>query len=437
MRHSDAPVVLVKVGTMLVQILSEVNMAHKWVATKFKGIRYREHSTRMHGRQKDRYFNIRFRVAGVSVNEGFGWASEGMSASKAALLIAELKEELRTGKGTGKLSDRRKAKQIEQEETKKAERLQKQMEVSYNQYFKEFYLPTIQGKKPSTLTREVSLHKYWIIPVLGRVLIKNICELHLKKVKLNMEKGNLAPRTVEYAFACIRMVMSHAIENNYHQGINPIKKLKLNDKPKFDNRRTRFFPHKEADQLLQALSRKSVSVYNMTILSMHCGLRAGEIFSLTWGDVDLSHGLLTLRETKSGRNRTVNMTEEVLNILRSLPQGQHGELVFPNTKGKKRREMSKTFQRTVDGMGMNDGVTDIKQKLTFHSCRHTCASWLVMSGVPLFTVQKILGHSTISMTERYAHLAPKEFKAAVNLLEKGIKDSRAIRDTTNNVVNIK
>ena len=155
-----------------------------------------------------------------------------------------------------------------------------------------------------------------------------------------------------------------------------------------------------------------MAVRNMTLLSLQCGLRAGEVFSLTWGDVDLSHGLITLRATKTGRDRTINMTNEVLSMFKSLPQGQYGELIFPNTKGKKRKEMSNTFQRTVDEMGLNDGVTDLKQKLTFHSCRHTCASWLVMSGVSLFTVQKILGHSTISMTERYAHLAPKEFKEA-------------------------
>ncbi len=59
-------------------------MAHKWVATKFKGIRYREHSTRMHGRQKDRYFNVRFRVAGVSVNEGYGWALDDSMRERGA-----------------------------------------------------------------------------------------------------------------------------------------------------------------------------------------------------------------------------------------------------------------------------------------------------------------------------------------------------------------
>ncbi|MBU1057878.1 MAG: site-specific integrase, partial [Proteobacteria bacterium] len=65
-------------------------MAHNWTATKHRGIRYREHDTRKHGRQPDKYFNVRFCVKGVSVNEGYGWASEGMSASKAALLMAEL-----------------------------------------------------------------------------------------------------------------------------------------------------------------------------------------------------------------------------------------------------------------------------------------------------------------------------------------------------------
>ncbi len=117
--------------------------------------------------------------------------------------------------------------------------------------------------------------------------------------------------------------------------------------------------------------------------------------------------------------------------------GDYGELVFPSRTGVQQRLMSRTFARTVEELGLNDGVVDRKQKITFHSCRHTCASWLVMAGVPLYTVQKILGHSTIAVTERYAHLAPKEFRAAANLMEKGIAASREKGKTAKKVANVR
>ena len=173
-------------------------MAHKWIATKFKGIRYREHPTRKHGRQPDRYFNVRFQVAGVSVNEGYGWASEGMSASKAALLIAELKEDLRTGNGTGKLADRRKAREDAEQDATEKKQEQKRIAITYAQYFNERYLSSIQSKKPSTKAREISLHELWILPAMGGAPIKDICLLDIRRVKQNMEKKGLAPRSVQY-----------------------------------------------------------------------------------------------------------------------------------------------------------------------------------------------------------------------------------------------
>ncbi len=147
---------------------------------------------------------------------------------------------------------------------------------------------------------------------------------------------------------------------------------------------------------------------------------------MTWGDIDQNHGLITLRDTKSGKDRIVTMTSEVSRMVEGKAGG-HGELVFPCRTGKPQRILSRTFARTIEDLGFNNEIDkkDRKQRITFHSCRHTCASWLVMAGVPLYTVQKILGHSTIAMTERYAHLAPKEFKAAADLMKKGIAASRA------------
>ncbi len=100
-----------------------------------------------------------------------------------------------------------------------------------------------------------------------------------------------------------------------------------------------------------------------------------------------------------------------------MEPGGKSELVFPGKNGKKRKQMSKTFERTVEKLGFNDGVQDRRQKLTFHSCRHTCASWLVQAGIPLFTVKEIMGHSTIALTGRYSHLAPSAFQQTAEAIE--------------------
>jgi len=398
----------------------------KWKKTDFTGVRYREHPTRKHGIMPDRYFAIRYQSGGVRKEEGRGWASEGVTAKIAALDLRELKEAARKGEDGARLSEKRERKRKADQEAL-AEKLERERRaVTYSQYFNRHYLPAIQGKKLSTLAREVSLHKHWILPAMGRLPVADICDLHIRNVKRNMEKAGRAPRTIEYAFTCIQMVMSQAKNDSYYLKHNPVKGLKKSDRPKYDNKRTRFFSIEEADKLLSELKNRSKAVHDMTLLSMHCGLRASEIFNLTWGDVDMVHSLVTLRDTK-GSDRTVSMTGEVLAMFKSLNKGKSGELVYPSKEGKPRRLMSRTFFRVVVALGLNDGVIDQRQKVFFHTCRHTCASWYVMNGTPLYTVQKILGHSTIAMTERYAHLAPTEFKAAADRLDKSIAESRKRR----------
>ena len=81
------------------------------------------------------------------------------------------------------------------------------------------------------------------------------------------------------------------------------------------------------------------------------------------------------------------------------------DLVFKNRKGEKIKEISNAFSRTVNELGFNDDIEDKRYKVCFHTLRHTFASWLVEGGTDLYAVQKPMGHSTISMTERYAHLS--------------------------------
>jgi len=105
------------------------------------------------------------------------------------------------------------------------------------------------------------------------------------------------------------------------------------------------------------------------------------------------------------------------------------DLVFPARKskeretglvrdGQKRRQISDTFDAAVEGLKMNEGIDDPRQKVCFHTCRHSYASWLVQGGTDLFTVKELLGHKSLSMTERYSHLQPETLQKAVNGLNR-------------------
>lgn len=395
----------------------------KWKSTEFTGVRYREHPTRKHGIMPDKYFAIRYQKDGKRREEGLGWASEEWNAAKAALELAKLKEAATKGEGHTSLAEKRKAENKRKEKKRAQEARQKRQAVTFADFFTHIYFPNAKQEKSSrSYSREESLFRLWINPVIGHKPFKNItADIDLTRIKRNMEKAGRAPRSIHYMLAVVRQVFNYAGSRDIFNGENPVKKMK---KPKYDNKRLRFLSHEEAEQLLEALHFKSPQVYDMSLLSLHSGMRAGEIFSLTWGDIDLEHKLINLRDTKSGASRTVHMTTQVEAIFAAKEHGTYGELVFPGRGGVRINAISKTFDNVAKSLGLNDGVTDRRLKVTFHTLRHTHASWLVMEGVDLYTVQKILGHSNLEMTQRYAYLAPNTFKRAAKILQNRIKKSK-------------
>ncbi|MDR1235545.1 MAG: site-specific integrase, partial [Holosporaceae bacterium] len=145
-------------------------------------------------------------------------------------------------------------------------------------------------------------------------------------------------------------------------------------------------------------------------------------FDLTWNDVDFEHEILFIKDTKSGHNRNAIMTPDIKKMLEKNRQNsQSNGFVFTASIGGSIKSVSKSFSRSVESLGFNKGVDDPRQKVVFHTLRHTYASWLVMSGVDLYTVQKLMGHSTIAMTERYSHLAPNHLKKAVGMFVAALK----------------
>jgi len=390
-------------------------MATKKTATKMPGVRYREHKTRKYMGKPDMYFSIRYRINGKLKEEGIGWASQGWNATKVSVVLSDLKRNHLTGDGPQTLAEKR--------ELEYAERLRIEKEaLKFSSYFKDRYYPEAkENKQPKSYKREKSLHKKWIKPVIGHMTFRDIKPFHLEKLKKVMRNAKKSPRSIQYALAVTRQVFNHAINNESFEGDNPVRKV---SKPKVDNKRVRFLSLDEADDLLKEINGRSQRLYEMSLISLHCGLRAGELFDLEWGCVDFKNERLLLMDTKGGVNRSIYITKAVKDMLSQKEPGKPTDLVFPSRKGERIKEVSNAFGRAVDELEFNKGITDDRHKVVFHTLRHTYASWLVQNGVDLYTVQKLMGHSTIAMTERYAHLAPDNLKAAVRVLEKSLEQQK-------------
>ena len=370
----------------------------------FPGVRTKE-CTR-NGR-KDIYFSIRYTRNGKQYEESIGYKSDGFTSAQAYEILKALKQDIKAGKA---LSLRDKANQREQESI-----ANETANMTFAELFEEYYQPHIQNKdKKSTYDREVNLYKVWLKPFLGDVKLNLICRISLIRLINAMNKKRLSNRTKRYAIALTRQVFNFAIKNELFSGENAA--AKFDELKKEDNQRRKFLDEDELNYLLEELKRHSYQVYLMALISAYCGLRAGEIFNLTWADIDLEKRELLLRDTKNGKNRYAYMNPRVFDELSKLPQRKGNEYVFQSKAGNKIEHVSRTFERAVKTLGFNDGIIDRRQKVVFHSLRHTFASRLVQENVSLYVVQKLLGHSDISMTERYSHVADKTLHEAVSKL---------------------
>jgi integrase len=390
-------------------------MAIKWIKVEnVKGLRYYEHSTRIYKKRKDRNFSLTYKLDGQTKTEALGWESDGWTIEKASAIMNDLRQNQKTGEGARTLAEKRGQAQKQKEEEDAKTKEEESKAATFSEIFEKYIVQAKQDKSVFSCRDEMGFFKNWLQPAIGNLTMAEIAPDTLNALKKTILESGKTPRTATYILAVVRQVFNYAVNYGLYSGDNPVSKIK---KPTSDNRRIRFLTKKEANTLLEHLKGVSGQLHDMALLSLYCGLRAGEIFSLTWNDVDFEHGILSIKDTKSGLNRSAIMTPDIKTILERNKQNANSNgLVFISTVGTRIDAISKSFSRAVEALGFNNGIDDHRQKVVFHTLRHTYASWLVMSGVDLYTVQKLMGHSTISMTERYSHLAPDHLKKAVKML---------------------
>jgi integrase len=180
--------------------------------------------------------------------------------------------------------------------------------------------------------------------------------------------------------------------------------------------RLRFLGEDEAVRLLAVCRRKyegggfSPHLAAVVTIALHTGMRKSGILGLEWERVDFSRGVVLLERSKTGKRCEVPMNRAVYDALSPLPRREDATgPVFQNANGQAWWSIRTAFARAC----CDAKVFDFR----FHDLRHSFASRLVMRGRPLKEVQELLGHKTITMTMRYAHLAPDRLRDAVAALE--------------------
>ena len=386
----------------------------KWIKAA-RGIRYREHPTRKNGLKPDRYYSIFFKIDGKQIEQGIGWGSEGITIERAEMLLFEFKNNAKTG-GVKTLKEKRQIQSDEEAEKKRQQELFEIENVSFKTFFIEKYLPVQKThKSPSVWSKEEQHAQNWLFPVIGDIPIKNVCAFHIERIKKNMLDVGRSPRTVQYCLATFRQTWNMARREGIVITDSPSKNVKL---PRFDNQRQRYLTPEECILLLEELRKRSHSVYCMSLLALDTGLRFSEIAGLQWQDIDLVKDAILLRDTKSGRNRTVYMTNRVKAMFREFPEHKSDDLVLPDRNGKRAVHISKTFDETVAELGLNDDISDVRLKAVFHSLRHTHASRLLEAGVDIYRVKELLGHSHVTTTERYSHVTADRLRSAIADMER-------------------
>lgn len=170
-----------------------------------------------------------------------------------------------------------------------------------------------------------------------------------------------------------------------------------------------------ADEEARIVSAAPAWLRELMVFAIHTGMRQGEILGLTWAGVDLFRRTVTVFKSKNGERRTIPLNQTALGLLKQKAGSRSldTELVFPSEA--QTRLNASNISRSLSLALEKAKMTDFH----FHDLRHTCATRMVQAGVDLYKVQRLLGHKSPIMTQRYAHHYPESLRSGVEALDAG------------------
>ena len=254
------------------------------------------------------------------------------------------------------------------------------------------------------LTSVKNLKTFFGNPTLDQITPKRIVAY-----KNHRYTDGVKPATINRELASLKKAFNLARREWEWCKDNPVCRVSMEQE---HNTRDRWLT---ADEEARIVSAAPAWLRELIVFALHTGMRQGEILGLTWTGVDLFRRTVTVFKSKNGERRTIPLNQTALDLLKHKAGNRtvDTELVFPS-EAQTRLNASNISRSLSLALG--------KAKMTdfhFHDLRHTCATRMVQGGVDLYKVQRLLGHKSPIMTQRYAHHYPESLRNGVEALDVG------------------
>jgi integrase len=271
--------------------------------------------------------------------------------------------------------------------------------------FREIAADHLKTAQKKSLEDDESKIERVLVPKIGNRPIDSITTQDIRRLLKSLSDKGLTPATVNRYRALLSVLFQRAIESGCKitNPVSPIKPLPEN------NARDRFLNEDECRRLIAALDDEPENSARCITMMLATGARRGNVMAMEWADVDLDRSIWTIPVTKNGKKLRVPLNDMALSILEE--QRKNRELgnpyVFPGLReGKPLTTVQQTWKRAIE----KAGIANIR----LHDLRHTFASHAVLNGTDLYTVSKLLGHHSPTMSARYAHLTDDALRKASN-----------------------
>ena len=364
----------------------------KRINTKFSGIFYRETIT---NDRIDKTFYIRYKDENNKDKEiKVGKYSEGYREAYCNQLRNEIITKQRTGEEPPSIASKKKRNILS-------------IETIANDYFN-------YRKESKTKANDISQYNNHILPYFKNLDFETIDKNEilqftnkLKKTKSKFKEDLLSDKSINNILNFLKTLIKHGFKNDF------IK----NDFSKYisllniDNAREKFLT-KEEIKILYENSKNDETLYLLFKLALNTGGRLATLLNICKKDIDFTHNLITLKDFKNNSTYKAFLTENLKALLeiRTIHLKMDDKLFVSNPERRLRSMLNELFNKDIN-------TNDRKNKVVFHSLRHTFASHLAINGTPIFTIQKLMNHKDIRMTLRYAKLSPDSGRESILSLD--------------------
>ncbi|SHN72781.1 tyrosine-type recombinase/integrase [Desulfovibrio litoralis] len=363
--------------------------------TKYPGVYFRLQK-KIGSEVLERSYYIMYRIGGRGsklIEEPVGKESEDMTPARANFIR----------------SDRMRGKELSNVEQRKAQEEAILAESSRPIISRLWTLynedkPDRKVKKTDTYFYQKHLEKYF-----GDKEPSEIVTLDIDRMRLRLLK-TLSPQTVKHILSLLRRLIRFGVIKGLCNQPEPSRQHFTF--PIVDNQKTETLTQQQFESFMTALNEEEdQNLAAFMRLALVTGMRKGALMALQWTDIDFEQGFITLRGTvaKNGKTERIPISEPTRIILENIDV-RNSLFVFPGKNGGQRKDFKRVAKRIKEKAGLP------KDFRPLHGLRHTYASWLASSGkVDLYTLQKLLTHSSPQMTQRYAHLADEALQRAATV----------------------